>query len=339
MKTILCIVIVALVGLSSIGISESVKRNRELAEQIEAAKDDPRLIVLGTNNNSEISESSGLAYGTFVGDSIWTHNDSGHAAHLFLMRTNGELLGRVQLRGVKNIDWEAMAGFQMDGKPLLAVADVGDNDSRRKSCQIYVLPEPRITVRDATEGPIQPTQKVLDAARIEFEYSDGPRDCEAIGVDVNSKQIWLVEKVFYNQPRAKVPGIYVLPLTTKPTDRALVAKRIADFPIRSVTGMAFSPNNKRLIIRNYLNAHLYTRGEEETWEEVVSKSKPIAVSMPLQRQGEAICFSPDSKAVILTSEVKGQPIWKVRLETGKKAKDRPGPAPAESGHDDGSASK
>ena len=126
----------------------------------------------------------------------------------------------------------------------------------------------------------------------------------------------MVEKVYVEVKQKIPPGIYVLPLSLTATGTAskpIAAKRIANFPIRNVTGMDFSPDGKRLIIRNYLTAHLYSRLENETWEEAINTSNPETVVLPLQRQGEAVCFTRDSKALILTSELTRQSIWQVDL--------------------------
>ena len=317
MKQSLILLAMTLIGLAWLRLSETRSISRELEQQVEAAQEDSFLTIMGNNSSGEVVESSGLATSSYIENAIWTHNDSGHPSNLFMLGTGGKLIARVELKGAKNVDWEAMAQFDLNGESYLAVADVGDNSGRRKSCQIYLFREPKLTV----DGNIDqeklktPILKTVEARKLEFTYPEGPRDCEAIAVDVLSKQIWLTEKVFYDARRTKVPGIYVLPLNLAEPDKPLVARRIADFPIRSVTGMAFSADGKRLIIRNYVNAHLYSRTGDESWEQVVSTSRPQTVVLPLQRQGEAICFSRDSKSVLLTSEVNRQPIWRVSLKT------------------------
>ena len=275
---------------------------------------EPPLVSLGTNANAEILESSGLAISSYVESAIWTLNDSGNSNELFLLATDGKLLGRVQLTGSRNIDWEAMSQFKLDGKSQMLVADVGDNLKKRLAYQIYVLPEPDLSDELTGQPNLKPVKKTLTPVKLEFSYEDGPKNCEAIGVDVAGKKIWLVEKVYYTSDQKSPPGIYTLPLSLDAPTQPLVAKRIADFPPRNVTGMAFSPDGKRLIIRNYLNAHLYSRDENESWQDVVAKTKPTTVVLPIQRQGEAVCFSKDSNSIILTSELQRQSIWQVDLK-------------------------
>ena len=276
-------------------------------------KADEMLVSLGINNNEQVTESSGLANSTFTKNSIWTLNDSGHSNDLLLLNTDGTLQASVSINGATNVDWEAMAGFKLGATPYLLVADVGDNLKRRKIYQLYLVREPDLSAKLKIANAKLPLKTTVDAITIQFTYEDGPKNCEAIGVDLAAKEVWLVEKIYYDDIGKTQPGIYTLPISLPPDSKPQVAKRIASFPPRNVTGMGFSPDGKMLIIRNYLNAHLYSRADSQNWQEVVNSTKPKTVVLPLQRQGEAICFTKDSKSVILTSELKRQPIWQVSL--------------------------
>ncbi len=273
-------------------------------KEVESAQLAP-LIRLGKIDSERIGESSGVAICGNVKDALWTHNDSGNPAEVYLLSNKGNLLATTKLEGARNIDWEAMCQANVNGKSYLVIGDVGDNNAKRPNVCLYVYPEPRSNGRD---------QLKTRPAKVEFTYPDGARNCEAISFDASTGDIWLIEKRYVDDNRAGQPGIYTLPLQTTSTNNILVAKRIGDFPFRNVTDMAFSPDGKRLIVRNYLNAHLYIRPPGKNWHETVSTEKPKTIALPIQRQGEAICFTPDSKSVIVTSEVAGQPIWQVDLD-------------------------
>ena len=276
--------------------------------------DEPDLLEsLGTNSATGLIESSGVGVCSFVENSIWTHNDSGYSPNLFLLKTNGKLLAKVELTNARNVDWESMCRFKVDNKSYLMIGDVGDNLARRKDYQLYLIQEPDLSKQLASK-PRKPIETSVKTTRIDFNYPDGARNCEAIAVDVLANQIWLIEKIYLSKRGETPPGIYVLPLNLEPDKKPLVARRIANFPPSNVTGMDFSPDGKRLIIRNYLNAHLYSR-VDETWETVINKTIPNVVILPIQRQGEAVCFTEDSQSLILTSEMVRQPIWKVNLKS------------------------
>ncbi len=272
---------------------------------------------LGVMESRLISESSGVVVSLVRPNLLWTINDSGQTAELFGVHESGKLLCQVELtvESARNQDWEAISAFKLNDIPHLLVADVGDNSIQRASCQLYFFPETQFE-------PAEEVKKfTLTANRIDFVYDGGPRNCEAVAVDPLTNEVWLIEKVYYESKQKQAPGIFILPLAeylsaTEPgKPKQGTALRIGEFPIRNVTGMEFSPNGERLVIRNYLSAHLYEKLAGKNWRETVSQSEPISVPMPLQRQGEAIAFTADSKSLIVTSESIKQPIWQIDLET------------------------
>lgn len=300
--------------------------------QVEPAPAEGALTTLGTLKSKKITESSGLARSHFIEDAWWTMNDSGHGTAVYMFGDKGQTIADCNLKNAKNRDWEAMASFQRDGKNYLLVADVGDNVSRRERCQLYIFEEPKFKPKKKKSY-----SKKLKATRLEFRYEDGPRNCEAVACVPDGESVFLIEKIFLETNKRRHPGIYELKLPPlKPPlnededgqdeeNTMLVAKRIASFPFRGVTGMSISPNGKRLVIRNYLSAHLFERvavdGKLPTWEQVFRDSKPKSVPMPLQVQGEAICFTRDNNHLIVTSETARQTIWKVNVASQQESQD------------------
>ena len=300
--------------------------------QVEPAPAEGALTTLGTLKSKKITESSGLARSHFIEDAWWTMNDSGHGTAVYMFGDKGQTIADCNLKNAKNRDWEAMASFQRDGKNYLLVADVGDNVSRRERCQLYIFEEPKFKPKKKKSY-----SKKLKATRLEFRYEDGPRNCEAVACVPDGESVFLIEKIFLETNKRRQPGIYELKLPPlKPPlnededgqdeeNTMLVAKRIASFPFRGVTGMSISPNGKRLVIRNYLSAHLFERvavdGKLPTWEQVFRDSKPKSVPMPLQVQGEAICFTRDNDHLIVTSETARQTIWKVNVASQQESQD------------------
>jgi hypothetical protein len=80
-----------------------------------------------------------------------------------------------------------------------------------------------------------------------------------------------------------------------------------------VTGMSLSPDGKLLVIRTYFRAHCFFLGNRTHNDEKLCTGKSTSLSIPIQRQGEAICFCKDSHSVLLTSEKKFRPIWQLSL--------------------------
>jgi hypothetical protein len=296
----------------------------------------------GVLSEKALSESSGLARSAFP-DSFWTINDSGHPSEVFLFRQDGKKLAQLKIDNAKNRDWEAMTDYADGDRQWVVIADVGDNQRLQKRYQLYYFLDPSSV--DDKKGSKKKLKKLksIKTVKIEFTYADDPttkaggsvsKDCEAVAVNPLTGDIWMTEKVYLNRDRKIKPGFYVLPAPkarlesfakqremgrTKDNSKSLgkkplVANRIGSFPIRNVTGMSFSPDGQKLIVRNYLSAHLFVRPKLKNWKETVKSQIPIAVALPFQSQGEAICFTASSNSVMVTSEGSRQPVWKVDLQ-------------------------
>lgn len=134
------------------------------------------------------NETSGLAATVSGDEGLWLVNDSGGEPVLYLVGQNGADRGRVRVETATNLDWEDLAGFSWQGKPYLLIADVGDNEARRATCTLYIVPEPaRPHAGDAISGSVTP------AWTIEFRYPDGPRDCESVAVDAVREKVILIQ--------------------------------------------------------------------------------------------------------------------------------------------------
>jgi len=289
----------------------------------------------GTLQAQDITESSGLARSSMIPNAFWTINDSGNGTDVFLFDEKGKSLARCEMDGARNIDWEAMATWQSDVDHFIVVADTGDNLRTRTSYRIYFAKEPKVK-----QGKSKLYKKSTPAVGVNFVYDSGAMNCEAIGIPPGTNDVYLVEKQFAEKAMAHPPAIFRLRLPVKDLTEKLslkrkyragrlpeveVASKVAEFPVYGVTGMSFSPNGKRVVIRNYLEMRLFEKqasGDDkdkaQDWADIFENQEPVVLPMPLQQQGEAICFSSDSQSVYVTSEKSKQPIWKVNIDGLRK---------------------
>ena len=289
----------------------------------------------GTLKSESVTESSGLARSSIIPDAFWTMNDSGNGIELFMFSEKGKSLARCEMKGARNIDWEAMSSWQSGDDHFIVVADTGDNLRLRSEYRIYFAKEPKVK-----PGKTKLYKKTAPAVAVKFRFESVAMNCEAMGIAPGTDEVFFVEKQFAETNMQRAPAIFRLRLPAKElTERlamkrkvragrlpdVLVAEKVAEFPVYGVTGMAFSPDGKRVVIRNYLEMRLFEKqassdDEDKTqdWADVFKNQEAVVLPMPLQQQGEAICFSSDSQSVFVTSEKAKQPIWKINIDGLRK---------------------
>ena len=256
--------------------------------------------------STAITEASGLAISASNPDSMWIINDSGGTPDIHLVNTDGTYCGKVTVQDARNIDWEDLASFSLDGKNYLLVADTGDNNSQRKSLTLYIILEPTLPekgkILDVTVPP---------AWQIHFQFEGGPRDCESVAVDSKTGKILLLSK------RTQPPEVYELPLgppekpdiqTARMIGKTLVKSMDGRIPFRDQpTGLDITADNSLAAVVTYHGVFLFPHQSDESWATTFSRT-PTALPPHLLGQAESIAFSKDGKSIYLVSEGKNSPI-------------------------------
>lgn len=254
-----------------------------------------------------IQEASGLAISPANPDYMWVINDSGGTTDLLLLGTDGMDRGKVVLKGVKNVDWEDLASFTIDGEPYLLVADTGDNNAKRETRAFHILREPALPAAGKNlDGTAVP------AWQIEFRYEGGPRDCESVAVDAKAGKILFISK------RTDPPEVYELPLRAPSKKGTLTARPIGRTSVKSPTGDLFAFSNQPTgldisadgslaAVVTYYGVFLFPRSPAESWAEAFSK-KPVALPPHRLGQAESVAFSKDGKTIFAVSEGRASPI-------------------------------
>ena len=243
--------------------------------------------------NRKINESSGVAASRLHPNRFWTHNDSGDKSRLFCFDREGKHLGTCRLKDASVYDWEDMCSFHLDGKAKLLVADTGDNATKRKACYLHILDEPE-----------NPKTDVKRFHTVRLRYETGAVDCEAIGVDVHSRTIILIQKKI-----GLTCQVFAAPLPD-PDQSDVLAKQIATLRIPIVTSMDISADGNRAIVLTLGQAFEFTRKSGQSWQEAF-RAVPRTVNMPPRRQGEAICYGNGRLDLYLTSERSPTPLFMV----------------------------
>lgn len=250
--------------------------------------------------DSDLRESSGLAVSNRRAGHFWSHNDSGSDAKLFAFDHTGRKTGHVKLKSTKADDWEDMAAYLDQGVPRLLVADSGDNDSKRSHIRLHLFDEPDPADKTSLED--------REVESIKVRYDDGPRDCEAVAVDLSRDLIVLVTKSKY-----PLCGVYTLPLPRRDDGRGdfeAVAKRIQSLPIPMVTAMDIDPANGNLWIVSYFHTMCFPGVEPNLGLQRQLVALPETYELPRWKQIEAVAVDREG-SLWVTSEGKHAPLGRL----------------------------
>ncbi|MBN1833997.1 MAG: hypothetical protein JW896_17985 [Deltaproteobacteria bacterium] len=280
------------------------------------------IINSGTIYEEDIGEASGIALSQFHENVIWVINDSGNSASVYALNPRGRLLCTLNIENVWNNDWEDLASFEYEGKPYILIADVGDNHANRKACFLHFIEEPDI---DKTSNLF--SLSVKPSWSITYTYEDGPRDCEAVAVDMVNEKILLLSK------RDHPPILYELPLTRQKNAVARKCAEIKPLPQRTQddtelskysnlpTAMDISSDGLSAVVLTYDCAFYFRKNESSNWATVFSGSWKEIVFPPL-RQAESVCFTRDGSSIFITSEQLPAPLLKIDISQSVGMNDR-----------------
>jgi hypothetical protein len=226
-----------------------------------------------------LSEASGLAVSQRVPDRLYSHNDSGQPT-LFALDTRGAVKARVQVTGAKVNDWEALAVGPCSGGSCLYVADIGDNEAKRRNVTVYRIPEP--AAGDTS---------VAAAEAITFAYPDGAHDAEALLVTQDGV-VFIVTKgetgsiAVYKAPaNAKSGATAKLERVGAPMGKAAAQEQ-------RITDAAISPDGQWVALRSRSSIAFYRAADfvKGQWKEV----RRVDLSGLREPQGEGIAFGSGS---------------------------------------------
>lgn len=276
--------------------------------------------LLCTLQSPFINESSGLVAGRRNSGVFWTHNDSGDGAYLYAFNRSGKTVGVFMVRSAFAGDWEDIAsGPGIDGKGnYLYIGDIGDYGRARTESCLYRIPEPLLSSENRIGTKARPRLTDEPTARLLYQYPDGPHDSESLLVHPQSGTIYLITKEEKGEA-----GVYKFP-PMKPTDSPLVPYTLEKigalafnedglhpFPNR-VTGGDIAPDGKRLVLRTYYAAYEWRLPDGEKNFDAVWATTPAMVPLPLQPQGEGICYSADGTSLIISSEKTPTAIYELK---------------------------
>ncbi|RYG33033.1 MAG: PE-PGRS family protein, partial [Chitinophagaceae bacterium] len=141
--------------------------------------------VFQTVKAGDIDEASGIADSKLNPGYLWVHEDGGRPNEISLLSHSGSFLKKISIPAAVNKDWEdmAIASGPVAGVNYIYLADIGNNDLVYPQHCIYRFAEPSLSVNE-----------VSDVDKLNFEYTDGAHDADAILVDQATKDIYIIIK-------------------------------------------------------------------------------------------------------------------------------------------------
>lgn len=195
-----------------------------------AQKDRPKTIRLP----DELPEVSGAYF--IARDSLWWHNDGGHAPALICTNLKGEQIDKISLPELRNTDWEDLTA---DDQGHVYIGDFGNNRNTRQDLKIYIYrwsdgQVDSITFRYAEQKAFPPA------------IEDQGFDMEAFFYHNDTLHLFSKHKVKYTNYLTRhyqlpaQPGDYTL----RAVDSLIIKKRV-------ITGAAISPDGKTVVMSGY----------------------------------------------------------------------------------------
>ncbi|NNF02291.1 MAG: hypothetical protein HKN22_06370, partial [Bacteroidia bacterium] len=241
---------------------------------------DPRVVC---NLPNFLTESSGVE--VINDNAVWTHNDGGSQAQLYLLDTNGVVIRTLHFLNSGNNDWEDLCS---DASGNIYVGDFGNNYNNRQDLKIYKIPDPTTFTNDSIIPEVinfsYPDQTMFPPPSSQQNY-----DCE--GFFHYGDSLYLFSK---NRGTSNFTKMYRIPDDTG----TYVATLVDSFDTsRWITAADISPNNSRMVLLSENIIHVFEGFNGSSFFN--GQYYPINITLT---QKEAIGFI-DEDRVYMTDEL------------------------------------
>ena len=256
-----------------------------------------------------VKESSGLAASRRFHGIYWTHNDSGDGPFIYAFDRRGSNRGVWRVSGATARDWEDIAAGPgpSAGTNYLYIGDIGDNQEKRADIVVYRVPEPEISTTNLSKGKAAAT---APSEAIRLRYPDGSHDAESLLVHPRTGNIYIITKIAFASP-----GIYeaVAPIQA---GGVITMNRVGTLAVPSlfggiITGGAISPDGRRVAFCDYMQGYEAVLQNGSSSFDTIWKRPLTTISLGSRKQGEAITYRLDGRALLMTSEGSPMPLFQI----------------------------
>ena len=204
--------------------------------------------------DKKLREASGLVASMANPDHLWTHNDGGNKAEIFLINEKAETVMTCKLKSIINRDWEdiTIGRGPKEGINYLYIADIGDNDGRYAYKMLYRIEEPALS---DVEIEIEKIDTLL------IQLADRPRDTEAIMVDPITNNFYLITK------REHQARLYEIKFPF--AGDTLKAEPVITFPFNHIVAANISSDGNEVLIKSYQHIYYWKRNSGEPFLQLI----------------------------------------------------------------------
>lgn len=237
----------------------------------------------------DLEEASGLVASYANPDYLWTVNDSGNPAEIFLINGKGEIVMVCKLEKAHNRDWEDITigpGANEDTK-YLYVGEIGDNDAKYDYKYLYRLAEPVFN---------KDKKITLDKYdTLVISLPDGKRDMESITIDESTGDLYMISK------REEQVNLYYVSASALIPNDTIVPNKIGVLPFHNVVAVDFTANAREILIKTYDEIYYWNRPDSLSIQQILM-TEPILLNYKREPQGESIAWTLDGDGFYTLSE-------------------------------------
>lgn len=236
--------------------------------------------------DARLVEASGLASSVVNPGMLWTHNDSGHPAEVFLIDTLAQIKMVCRLKNVVNRDWEDIViGPGPDStKSYVYVADIGDNEAKYPVKILYRFEEPVLSAGELD---------ILEFDTLFLQLDDGVRDTESIMIDPLAHGMYLLSK--------REDSVHFYKVNYPYEGDTLNARYRVTLPYHNINAAEISPDGTEVIIKDYDHIYYWKRPDGGPISKLL-QTPPVVLNYEKEVQGEAITFSRRGTGFFTLSE-------------------------------------
>lgn len=250
-----------------------------------------------------LTECSGLVHSLRYNGVFWAHGDGGSGASIVPVTASGKLArgwtGAVRVEGCKNNDWEDIA---LDDKGNLIIADLGNNNGRRKQLMLHFVSEPK-----PGAVSVRPTRTL----RVHYEDQKGDSpdyDCEAV-FSAGGRIYFLTKHRSDKRTR-------LYRLAGESTTRSNPLRLVGSFDVGGmVTAADASPDGKLVAVLTYTT--LWVFSYDRASGSIFTKSESVRRTPIFAWQAEAVAWEGNDALVIANEN--GQ-LFRVALSSLQAAR-------------------